>query len=43
MIRRRFAAGLRNFERHYCKCVDDWAKYDNTGSTPVMLEWGENV
>jgi predicted ABC-type ATPase len=43
VIRRRFAAGLRNFERHYRNCVDDWAKYDNTGSTPVMLEWGENV
>lgn len=43
VIRRRFAAGLQNFERRYRKCVDDWAIYDNTGRAPVMLEWGENV
>lgn len=42
VIRRRFAAGTRNFERHYRGAVDDWARYDNSGSTPVMLDWGEN-
>ena len=42
VIRRRFAAGLRNFEQHYRDCVDDWVLYDNSGATPVMLEWGEN-
>ncbi len=42
VIRRRFAAGLRNFERSYKLAVDAWAKYDNVGSSPVLLEWGEN-
>ncbi len=42
VIRRRFAAGLRNFEQAYKRAVDDWAKYDNMGETPVLLEWGEN-
>ncbi len=43
IIRRRFAAGLRNFEQHYKAEVDAWAKYNNTGETPVLLEWGENL
>jgi len=42
VIRRRFAAGLKNFEQHYRHAVDDWALYDNSGNTPIMLEWGEN-
>ncbi|MBK8207818.1 MAG: zeta toxin family protein [Planctomycetes bacterium] len=42
VIRRRFAAGLRNFHDRYKLAVDDWALYDNAGSAPVMLEWGEN-
>ncbi len=43
VIRRRFIAGLRNFEQHYKAAVNAWAKYDNTGYTPVLLEWGENL
>lgn len=43
VIRRRFAAGLKNFHDHYRAAVDDWALYDNSGSTPMMLEWGENA
>jgi predicted ABC-type ATPase len=43
VIRRRFAAGLKNFHDHYRAAVDDWALYDNSGSMPVMLEWGENA
>lgn len=43
VIRRRFTAGLKNFNRHYRASVDDWALYDNSGSTPVMLEWGEST
>ena len=43
IIRRRFVAGLRNFEQHYKAAVNAWAKYDNTGETPVLLEWGENL
>lgn len=41
IIRRRFTAGLKNFERHYRNAVDAWAIYDNSGSEPAMIEWGE--
>ncbi len=41
VIRRRFATGWDNFQKHYRQAVDDWAVYDNTG-TATMLEWGEN-
>lgn len=40
-IRRRFAAGLANFERYYAPQVDEWALYDNSGSTPMLLDWSE--
>jgi predicted ABC-type ATPase len=42
VIRRRFAAGLRNFDEHYKTAVNDWALYDNVGERPILLEWGEN-
>jgi predicted ABC-type ATPase len=42
VIRRRFAAGLRNFDRAYKMVVDTWAKYNNVGERPELLEWGEN-
>jgi predicted ABC-type ATPase len=42
VIRRRFAAGLRNFEDAYKAVVDTWARYDNVGERPELLEWGEN-
>ena len=42
VIRRRFAAGLRNLEQSYKPAVDAWAKYDNVGESPILLEWGEN-
>ena len=41
VIRRRFTAGLKNFEKHYRAAVDAWAVYDNSGDEPVLLEWGE--
>jgi len=41
IIRRRFASGLANFHRHYKLAADDWVLYDNSGVTPVMLEWGQ--
>ena len=41
VIRRRFAAGLRNFEQVYRDAVDAWAKYDNAGDEPVLIDWGE--
>jgi predicted ABC-type ATPase len=43
VIRRRFAAGLHNFNHHYMARVDAWALYDNSGPEPVLLEWGENT
>ncbi len=42
VIRRRFAAGLHNFNQYYKARVDVWAEYDNSGTEPVLLEWGEN-
>lgn len=43
VIRRRFAAGLRNFDDYYKGRVDAWAYYDSAGSEPILLEWGENT
>lgn len=42
VIRRRLVAGLRNFDAAYKPVVDAWAKYNNVGESPVLLEWGEN-
>jgi predicted ABC-type ATPase len=42
VIRRRFTAGLHNLENRYKSAVDTWAKYDNVGERPTLLEWGEN-
>lgn len=41
VIRRRFAAGLENFHRHYAPAVDAWALYNNAGETPALLDWSE--
>ncbi len=40
IIRRRFHAGLRNFEYIYKDLVDEWAVYDNSGDQPVLVEEG---
>jgi predicted ABC-type ATPase len=37
-VRRRFARGWRNFERHYRPLADVWAVFENSGQTPVLLE-----
>jgi predicted ABC-type ATPase len=42
VVRRRFAAGLRNFHSVYKILVDGWTEYDNTGPDPVQLSTGEN-
>jgi predicted ABC-type ATPase len=43
VIRRRFIAGLHNFNNAY-KCeVDRWAKFDNVGKRPLLIEWGGRV
>ncbi len=41
-IRRRFAAGLRNFHDIYKNVVDAWILYDNSGNVPKVIERGEN-
>ncbi|MBI5056026.1 MAG: zeta toxin family protein [Nitrospirae bacterium] len=43
VIRRRFSAGLRNFDNIYKEIVNAWILYDNSGSVPVLLDWGEKT
>jgi predicted ABC-type ATPase len=43
IIRRRFIAGLRNFEAFYKSEVNRWVKYNNLGDRPVLIEWGESI
>jgi predicted ABC-type ATPase len=40
-VRRRFDAGLRNFNEIYRDLVDSWALYDNSGSKPRLLDEGD--
>jgi predicted ABC-type ATPase len=42
VVRRRFDAGLRNFERVYRDMVDNWTLYDNAGARPKVMAVGEN-
>lgn len=39
VIRRRFAAGRRNFDSLYRNLVDDWIEYDNSGLQPRPIDW----
>ena len=39
-IRRRFTAGLRNFEEIYKPIVNEWALYDNSSRKPILIEEG---
>lgn len=43
VIRRRYDAGLRNFQNVYKHLVDKWEWYDNSGSTPLLLWAGRNL
>lgn len=43
VIRRRFDAGLRNFEAIYRDLVNSWVLYDNSGSVPRLLAAGDNI
>jgi predicted ABC-type ATPase len=43
VIRRRFDAGLRNFEHLYRKLVDTWALYDNSESVPRLIVSEDNT
>jgi predicted ABC-type ATPase len=39
-IRRRFASGAVNFREIYCRRVDYWQLFDNSGESPLLLEEG---
>lgn len=41
VIRRRFSAGLHNFQAFYADTVDAWTLYDNSGESPRLLDWSE--
>lgn len=41
VIRRRFAAGLTNFQNLYAHKVDAWMLYDNAGTQPELLDWSD--
>jgi len=41
VIRRRFEAGLKNFEQHYKAAVDSWTLYDNSGDVAVAVLSGD--
>ena len=43
VVRRRFAAGLRNFQTIYRAEVNFWRWYDNSGDTPILISKGENL
>ena len=43
VVRRRFFAGLENFEHLYKPIVDQWWLYDSAGRVPVLLEEGKNT
>jgi predicted ABC-type ATPase len=40
VVRRRFEAGLGNFNNRYKKLADSWVLYDNSGVKPVFIETG---
>lgn len=42
VVRRRYAAGLKNFHDVYRQLVDYWQWFDNSGTVPRLLEEGEN-
>lgn len=43
VIRRRFIAGLNNFNNAYKPEVDRWATFNNVGKRPVLIEWGRRA
>ncbi len=39
-VRRRFSRSWNNFVKHYRLLADAWSVYDNSGTTPRLLEQG---
>jgi predicted ABC-type ATPase len=42
VVRRRFNAGLRNFQEVYRELASSWVLYDNSGPAPRLIESGDN-
>lgn len=42
VIRRRFQAGIKNFNSHYKHRVSEWMRYDSATEPPTLLEWSVN-
>ena len=40
-IRRRFDAGVRNFNQLYQPLVDAWFLFDSAGEIPTLVDWSE--
>ncbi len=40
IIRRRFKQGEHSFEETYCRLVDSWELYDNSGEQPLLVAEG---
>ncbi len=38
VIARRYISGINNFRNVYKDLVDDWAVFDNTNETPILME-----
>lgn len=43
VVRRRFDAGLKNYDRLYRGLVNRWILYDNSGSKPRRVAAGDNL
>jgi predicted ABC-type ATPase len=43
VVRRRFDAGLRNFQSVCCKLVDQWLLYDGSTRPPKLVASGTNA
>lgn len=41
VIRRRFAAGIKNFHGLYKPLVDVWLHFDSADTTPQLIDWSE--
>jgi len=37
-VLRRFDRGWKNFQSSYCALADTWSVYDNSGSSPILIE-----
>jgi predicted ABC-type ATPase len=40
VVRRRFQRSLLNMEEVYKAIVDEWAIYDNSSKTPILIDEG---